>query len=90
MAAGGPGVPPTASPAPVIWFAAALLLVAVLAGATATVAGFGIGSLLTPLLVAEVGAGAADIDAAVERPAILARAAMLRVDQGEISAPRIR
>lgn len=36
-------------------FAIALLLVAILSGATASVVGFGIGSLLTPLLAARVG-----------------------------------
>lgn len=38
-----------------LWFALALLAVAVLSGATAAVVGFGIGSLLTPLLAARYG-----------------------------------
>lgn len=37
------------------WFLALLFLVAVLSGATATVVGFGIGSLLTPLLATRLG-----------------------------------
>ena len=37
------------------WFFALLFLVAVLSGATATVVGFGIGSLLTPLLATRLG-----------------------------------
>ncbi len=41
------------------WFFAALLLAAILAGATASVVGFGIGSLLTPLLAARFGTGVA-------------------------------
>ena len=41
------------------WFLAAVALVAVLSGATAAVVGFGIGSLLTPLLAARVGTAAA-------------------------------
>jgi uncharacterized protein len=39
----------------VTWFLLAVFAVAVLSGATATVVGFGIGSLLTPLLALEVG-----------------------------------
>lgn len=38
-----------------VWFFVALTLVAVLSGATAAVVGFGIGSLLTPLLALRVG-----------------------------------
>src|SRR5215216_5198648 len=38
------------------WFYAVLAAVAVLSGATASVVGFGIGSLLTPLLATRVGA----------------------------------
>lgn len=38
-----------------IWFLSALLLVSVFSGATAAVVGFGIGSLLTPLLALRVG-----------------------------------
>lgn len=41
------------------WFLAAVLAVGVAAGATAAVVGFGIGSLLTPLLAARFGADAA-------------------------------
>lgn len=41
------------------WFFALLLAVAVAAGATASVVGFGIGSLLTPLLAARFGTDAA-------------------------------
>lgn len=37
------------------WFLAAVFVVAVLAGATAAIAGFGIGSLLTPLLASRMG-----------------------------------
>ena len=37
------------------WFLATLLLVSVFAGATASIAGFGIGSLLTPLLAVKLG-----------------------------------
>src|SRR5262249_19555660 len=40
---------------PMTWFALVLLLVAIFAGATASVVGFGIGSLLTPLLATQVG-----------------------------------
>jgi uncharacterized protein len=54
------------------WFYIALLLVAVFSGATATVVGFGIGSLLTPLLAAEAGTGIAV--AAVTIPHALATA----------------
>jgi uncharacterized protein len=42
-----------------VWFLAALAVVAVLSGATAAVVGFGIGSLLTPLLALRVGMPAA-------------------------------
>ena len=41
------------------WFSFALLGVAILSGATASVVGFGIGSLLTPLLTARYGADVA-------------------------------
>jgi len=41
------------------WFSLAVLAIAVLAGATASVVGFGIGSLLTPLLALELGMGTA-------------------------------
>src|SRR6185436_19097611 len=41
------------------WFYLALFLAAVLSGATAAVVGFGIGSLLTPLLAARLGTGIA-------------------------------
>ena len=54
------------------WFDAAILVVAVLAGATASVVGFGIGSLLTPLLAARLGTGIAV--AAVTVPHALATA----------------
>jgi uncharacterized membrane protein YfcA len=37
------------------WFLGTLLIVSVFAGATASIAGFGIGSLLTPLLAARLG-----------------------------------
>ena len=46
-------------PAEVPWFAAAVLLVAILSGATASVVGFGIGSLLTPLLALRYGTSTA-------------------------------
>ena len=42
-----------------VWFLVALTAVAVLSGATAAVVGFGIGSLLTPLLAVRVGMPAA-------------------------------
>lgn len=54
------------------FFHLAVLLVAVLAGATASVVGFGIGSLLTPLLAARFGASIAV--AAVTLPHALATA----------------
>ncbi len=41
------------------WFMLAVLAVAVLSGTTASVVGFGIGSLLTPLLAVELGMGTA-------------------------------
>jgi uncharacterized membrane protein YfcA len=41
------------------WFHAAVFIVAIFSGATATVVGFGIGSLLTPLLALRVGTGVA-------------------------------
>lgn len=41
------------------WFSVALLLVAIVSGATASIVGFGIGSLLTPLLAARFGTGVA-------------------------------
>jgi uncharacterized protein len=56
----------------VIWFASAAFLVAVLSGATASVVGFGIGSLLTPLLALRVGASTAV--AAVTIPHMVATA----------------
>ena len=52
-----------------------LLLLAVIAGAVAAVAGFGIGSLLTPALAASIGIGAAV--AVVSLPHALATAARL-------------
>ena len=54
------------------WFPAAVFLAGVLSGATAAVAGFGIGSLLTPLLAARLGMSAAI--AAVAVPHALATA----------------
>jgi uncharacterized protein len=42
-----------------IWFATAVLLVAILSGATASLVGFGIGSLLTPLLAIRFGTSTA-------------------------------
>lgn len=42
-----------------LWFLASLTIIAVLSGATASVVGFGIGSLLTPLLALRVGMPAA-------------------------------
>jgi uncharacterized protein len=53
-------------------FALAIFVAAVVSGATATVVGFGIGSVLTPLLAARFGAGAAV--AAVTIPHALATA----------------
>ena len=41
------------------WFSVALLVVAIVSGATASIVGFGIGSLLTPLLAARFGTGVA-------------------------------
>jgi hypothetical protein len=55
-----------------IWFGAAVLLVAILSGATASVVGFGIGSLLTPLLALRFGTSTAV--AAVTIPHMLATA----------------
>ena len=55
-----------------IWFSFALLLVAIASGATASVVGFGIGSLLTPLLAARYGTDVAV--AAVTLPHALATA----------------
>jgi hypothetical protein len=55
-----------------IWFASAVFLVAVLSGATASVVGFGIGSLLTPLLALRFGASTAV--AAVTIPHMIATA----------------
>jgi hypothetical protein len=43
----------------VIWFAVVLLLAAIVSGATASVVGFDIGSLLTPLLADRSGAARA-------------------------------
>ena len=48
-----------AAPLGMSWFLVAVAAVAVLSGATASVVGFGIGSLLTPLLAARVGTPAA-------------------------------
>ena len=56
----------------VVLFAAVVFLVALLAGATASVVGFGIGSLLTPLLALRFGTSTAV--AAVTIPHILATA----------------
>src|SRR5437870_3421321 len=42
-----------------IWYYAAIFAVGLISGATATVAGFGIGSLLTPLFTFRFGAGVA-------------------------------
>lgn len=42
-----------------MWFHVAIFVVAVFSGATATVVGFGIGSLLTPLLAVRFGTGVA-------------------------------
>lgn len=54
------------------WFLLAILLVGVLSGATASVVGFGIGSLMTPLLASRYGTGAAI--AAVTLPHAIATA----------------
>ncbi len=54
------------------WFFAVLFLIAILSGATASVVGFGIGSLLTPLLATRFGTGLAV--AAVTVPHALATA----------------
>ena len=54
------------------WFALVLFLAAVFSGATASVVGFGIGSLLTPLLAARFGASVAV--AAITLPHALATA----------------
>jgi uncharacterized membrane protein YfcA len=54
------------------WFYLAILLAAIFSGATATVVGFGIGSLLTPLLTIRFGASVAV--AAVTLPHALATA----------------
>ena len=42
-----------------LWFEALVALVALIAGATASIVGFGVGSLLTPLLAARLGADVA-------------------------------
>jgi uncharacterized membrane protein YfcA len=55
-----------------LWFSLLLLIVAILSGATASVVGFGIGSLLTPLLAARYGTSVAV--AAVTLPHALATA----------------
>jgi uncharacterized membrane protein YfcA len=57
----------------VTWFLALLFLVAILSGATASVVGFGIGSLLTPLLATRLGMSVAV--AAVAIPHALATGA---------------
>jgi uncharacterized membrane protein YfcA len=54
----------------VTWYSVVLLLVAIVSGATASVVGFGIGSLLTPLLAARFGTSVAV--AAVTLPHALA------------------
>jgi uncharacterized membrane protein YfcA len=54
------------------WFLGALFIVAIISGATASVVGFGIGSLLTPLLAVRFGTGVAV--AAVTLPHALATA----------------
>jgi uncharacterized membrane protein YfcA len=54
------------------WFTVAVLVVSVFAGATAATVGFGIGSLLTPLLAIPLGTGTAV--AAVAVPHVLATA----------------
>jgi uncharacterized membrane protein YfcA len=54
------------------WFEAALFAIAILSGATASVVGFGIGSLLTPLLASRLGTSVAV--AAVMLPHALATA----------------
>ena len=55
-----------------IWFSLLILVVAVLSGATASVVGFGIGSMLTPLLASRFDASVAV--AAVTLPHALATA----------------
>jgi uncharacterized protein len=57
----------------VTWFSLAILAVAVFSGATATMVGFGIGSMLTPLLAVRLGTDVAV--AAVTIPHALATAA---------------
>lgn len=53
-------------------FLAAVFIVAVLSGATASVAGFGIGSLLTPLLSTQLGTGTAVAAVAIPHAAAAA------------------
>jgi uncharacterized membrane protein YfcA len=63
------------------WFDAAVLVVAIISGATASVVGFGIGSLLTPLLAARFGAGVAVAAVALPHAAATAvRCWRLRAD----------
>jgi hypothetical protein len=67
------------------WFDAAILLVAVFSAATASVVGFGIGSLLTPLLAARLGTGIAV--AAVTVPHALATALRCWRLRSSVDAP---
>jgi uncharacterized membrane protein YfcA len=72
----------------VLSFLVAIFLVAVLSGATAAVVGFGIGSLLTPLLAAELGTAVAV--AAVAVPHALATALRCWRLRGAIDWPVLR
>lgn len=71
-----------------MWFPIVLLLVALLAGATASVVGFGIGSLLTPLFAARYGASVAV--AAVTIPHALATGLRCWRLRGSIDAKILR
>lgn len=70
------------------WFIAALFVVAVLAGGTAAIAGFGIGSLLTPLLATRLGMTVAI--AAVAIPHAVATALRCWRLRGSIDWPLMR
>jgi uncharacterized protein len=69
-------------------FALALFSVAILSGATATIVGFGIGSLLTPLLAMEIGLGPAV--AAVALPHAIATAIRCWRLRAEVNARVLR
>jgi uncharacterized membrane protein YfcA len=65
-----------------MWFDAAVLAIAALAGALAAVTGFGIGSLLTPLLALEMDTRLAV--AAVSIPHVAGTAVRFRLLSGNV------